>query len=359
MKTNGAIKRKGAEGYFAAANTRYGFYSLYDEIYSERELKRVYIIKGGPGTGKSTMMDRIAERASREGMHTDVYLCSSAPESVDGVIIKESGIAILDGTAPHTRDPMYPGICGEIVDIGRFWDVSRLAESKREITNLIAQKSEAYKRAYRYLAAAGEADEDVNRGISAIFDRSKAERAVSRLLDKYKSAGQMKDSTVKRRFVGAISTSGAGQLDTFEKKAEAVYGVGEMYGTGGLLLDIFKEEGRRRGLTMTLIPDPLSPERTDGIFFDSCGLYVTSLPIGRTDAHVINMKRFVHKEALSEIRGKIRISVKMRSLLLDEALCSLSDAGAAHAETETLYGAAMDFDGVKAFTDEIINRIFG
>ena len=45
--------------YFASANTEKGFVSYFDEIYGV--LDRVYIIKGGPGTGKSHFIRNIAD----------------------------------------------------------------------------------------------------------------------------------------------------------------------------------------------------------------------------------------------------------------------------------------------------------
>jgi Mrp family chromosome partitioning ATPase len=42
--------------FFAAANTEMGFRSLFDEIFAPEKFRRIYILKGGPGTGKSTLM---------------------------------------------------------------------------------------------------------------------------------------------------------------------------------------------------------------------------------------------------------------------------------------------------------------
>lgn len=359
MKINGAIKRNGAEGYFAASNTRRGFYSLYDEIYSERELKQVFIIKGGPGTGKSTMMDRIAERASCEKMHTDVYLCSSAPDSIDGIVINEIGVAVLDGTSPHTRDPVYPGVCGETVDLSRFWDSDRLRALRDEVTGLILAKAASYQRAYRYLSAAGEAYEDVVQGAKMFFCREKAEKAVKRLLDKHKLTQRELRNPIKHKFVGAVSTSGKCLLDTFEKKAEKICFVNEMYGAQTLFIDLLKNEAEQRGLKMTVVPNPVAPEYTNGIFFEDNGLYVSSEITNEIDADIINMKRFIDKNNLSLNRAKERMSEKMKSVLLDEALFSLSEAGCFHSETEQIYGCAMNFEGVQSATDEMIARIFG
>ena len=44
--------------YFAGGNTARGFFSLYDSNFAG--LEKVFILKGGPGTGKSTLMKKIA-----------------------------------------------------------------------------------------------------------------------------------------------------------------------------------------------------------------------------------------------------------------------------------------------------------
>lgn len=358
MKINDAIEKDGAEGYFAAANTRYGFYSMYDEVYSEVDLDRVFIIKGGPGTGKSTMMHHIAELASNEKLHTDVYLCSSAPESIDGVIIKELGVAVLDGTAPHTKDPIYPGVVGENVDLGRFWDETVLVSRKSELISLIQAKSDAYKRAYRFLSAAGEAYDDVLKGVKNAFLEEKAKKSIKRLLDKHKLTAKNICADNERKFLGAISTSGTVSLDTFERKAEVLYAVSELYGAEKHWFELLRGEGEKRGLKMTVVPDPLSPEYVNGIYFEEVGLYVSSEISKKASTDVINMKRFIDKTALSAVRTKERMSAKIKAMLLSEALVSLEEAGRFHAETERIYGTAMDFDKVKSVTDELAARIF-
>ena len=50
MKTNGETT------FFAGGNTESGFVGNYGDIANENELERVYIIKGGPGTGKTTLL---------------------------------------------------------------------------------------------------------------------------------------------------------------------------------------------------------------------------------------------------------------------------------------------------------------
>ena len=55
---------------FTAANTEKGFCSYFDELIHDEKLKRVYLIKGGPGCGKSTLMKKIADKFENGGENT-------------------------------------------------------------------------------------------------------------------------------------------------------------------------------------------------------------------------------------------------------------------------------------------------
>ena len=52
--------------YFLGANSPQGFYSLYSELIDPETAKTVYILKGGPGCGKSTLMKQVAARLAQE-----------------------------------------------------------------------------------------------------------------------------------------------------------------------------------------------------------------------------------------------------------------------------------------------------
>lgn len=93
--------------YFLGANSYNGFYSLYDSFTSLPEIKRLYIIKGGPGCGKSTFMKAIATAANEAGYDVERVLCSADPDSLDGIYIPGLHIAYVDGTAPHAAVSMF------------------------------------------------------------------------------------------------------------------------------------------------------------------------------------------------------------------------------------------------------------
>ncbi|MDD2568537.1 MAG: ATPase [Clostridia bacterium] len=84
---------------FPGSNTPQGFYSFYAEGLSPME--HVFVLKGGPGTGKSTLMRKIAHNMTERGYDVELWQCSSDNNSLDGVIIGNLGVAVVDGTAPQ------------------------------------------------------------------------------------------------------------------------------------------------------------------------------------------------------------------------------------------------------------------
>ena len=58
---------------FLGVNCESGFSSLYQEFVDRRA--RVFVIKGGPGTGKSTLMRQVAQAACEKGYDVELLHC--------------------------------------------------------------------------------------------------------------------------------------------------------------------------------------------------------------------------------------------------------------------------------------------
>lgn len=71
--------------FFLGGNTPEGFVSLFDEITGLYKDYVSYVIKGGPGTGKSTMMKKCASEARAFEPYLERIHCSSDPNSLDAV----------------------------------------------------------------------------------------------------------------------------------------------------------------------------------------------------------------------------------------------------------------------------------
>ena len=62
--------------FFLGANSREGFYSLYDSFVNVRKDDFLWLIKGGPGCGKSSFMRRIGKAAETKGLDVEYIRCS-------------------------------------------------------------------------------------------------------------------------------------------------------------------------------------------------------------------------------------------------------------------------------------------
>ena len=91
--------------FFAGANTHKGFVNLFDSIGG----KYTYILKGCAGSGKSTLLKTIAEHFSNLGETIEFFHCSADPDSLDGILLVEHDIAIVDGTTPHIMESKEDG----------------------------------------------------------------------------------------------------------------------------------------------------------------------------------------------------------------------------------------------------------
>ena len=101
----GGISLATTRHYFPGNNTPQGFFSYYSYILGQREASRIICLKGGPGTGKSTFLKNIGRQLEKAEVGVDYLHCSADENSLDGILVPEKGIAILDGTSPHVIDP--------------------------------------------------------------------------------------------------------------------------------------------------------------------------------------------------------------------------------------------------------------
>ena len=75
--------------WFLGVNSPKGYYSKFDQLFSCAPDGKCFLIKGGPGTGKSTMLKKIASVLEEKGLSTELVYCSADPKSLDGVIASD------------------------------------------------------------------------------------------------------------------------------------------------------------------------------------------------------------------------------------------------------------------------------
>jgi hypothetical protein len=343
--------------FFAAANTEQGFVSLFSEYFSPEAHRRIYILKGGPGTGKSTLMRGIGEIAEKSGYETEYIHCSSDTDSLDGVRIPALGVAVLDGTAPHITEAQYPGVIEQIVNLGEAFDVEGLHAEREIILSLSREKKEAYCTAYRFLSAAGRVAREMDDLLAPVFLSAKAEAAAQRLVSSLKKAEKGGET---HRYISAIGVHGCVKLDTLTQRARKLFAVTGKHGLPYLFMNHLHAALSRTKIRMTVCGTPLVGTHTEAIYVE--GEDILFLVMEEQEAQkadkVINCSRFASHDRLSARRARLRFAEKCEESLLSGALDALAEAGGIHSKLEDIYGKYMDFGAVDRMKNRMISEIF-
>ena len=329
--------------FFAGANTPFGFVSEYKNLIKEEDFEKVYIIKGGSGTGKSTLIRRLAAEGESAGWSVTYILCSSDPDSLDGAIIEkgERRIGLVDGTSPHTLDPVYAGVCGEIVNCGDHWDASLLEGGRKEVTALIKEKSELYKRAYRYLRGAYEVCQMQSALAGYCLEGEKMQRAIKRLVSSigsYKGKG-----TVTYRRTAAVSTKGSVRLTSFES-AKHLYGIRDCAFLSPLFYEALLTALTDNGLDAVVSEFPVFG--IGEIFVRVADISFVPLREGQSYERIINLGRFADREKMAHVKEKRIFSSKCCGAMMEGAEEALFECRDLHLRLEGIYKDAMDFHGL-------------
>lgn len=133
---------------FLGSTTAYGTIDFIPKL--TETLADRFFIKGRAGTGKSTVLKRIAHEAQSAGFDTEVYHCGFDPDSLDMVIIRALDLAIFDSTLPHEHFPQRKG--DELIDFyGDFIPPTTDEDYQPEINELNNLIAKEMKKAIRIL----------------------------------------------------------------------------------------------------------------------------------------------------------------------------------------------------------------
>jgi len=93
-----------------------------------QQLEKRLFIKGYPGTGKSSMMKKLAQEAANRGFDVQLVWCGLDANSIDMVILPELKFCIFDSTEPHVYFPDENRPGDEIFDIAKHCHPTEIEE---------------------------------------------------------------------------------------------------------------------------------------------------------------------------------------------------------------------------------------
>ncbi len=336
--------------FFAAANGASGFRSYFDEIFSSENAESVFILKGGPGTGKSTLLRDLASTFDRKDTEMEIFHCSSDPKSLDGLLLTHAGrsICVLDGTAPHERDARLPGACDELFDLGACFDTSALRAEKKAILSLQKEKSLAYKEAYFHLRLFGIFNDKIKAETTKRIDKKKIKDFFNARI---RPRISIKSNAVfSPRLIRAFSREGLVTLDTYEAAAKEKFVFSASESEGSLLLSEILSLLSAHNAGGYYSPSPFSEDRIDGIFLKDERVSFT-IGTGGLDCEQF----FVPQSAKDDARISAYQAEAERFLSL--AREALAHASESHFALEKIYTPAVDFERMRPMKDALIQKI--
>lgn len=349
--------------FFLGANSKNGFFSLYESYADPAAGDFLWVIKGGPGCGKSTFMKKIGAAAENAGLPVEYILCSGDPDSLDAVWLPTLRTGYMDGTAPHVQEAAYPGASSNYLNMGRFLDEDALRPRLPEIVALNRRYKALYAHAYALLAA-GAALLPKNRpGLRGPAELAKIEKKAEGFAAR-ELRRLNKKARVSHRFVSAISCKGRITLeDSLTAGGARVCVLDNVLGLGHEYLSRLAALAEARGYDAVLCHDPLEPEKPEALLLPEAGLSLIAAekPAGFsfTPYRHLRLDAAVERETLAAGRPQLRRQKKESALLLDRATQALAEAKELHDALEAVYRPHVDFAGADALAKEHIHRLLG
>ena len=351
--------------YFAGGNTARGYYSLFDSNLAG--LNRIFILKGGPGIGKSTLMKEIGNNWLKKGFNTEFIHCSFDPDSIDGIILPQFKIGIVDGTAPHVIEPKIPGAVEEYVNLGEAWDTNVLAQHKNTISELSEQISSGFRKAYETFSEALKVHDDWEKIYIENMDFDKANRLTKKIIgDFFGKITLNKEAEVRHRFLGAATPKGAVDfVPNLTAELSKRYFIKGRPGSGkSTMLKKIAAEGEKRGFDLEIFHCGFDPNSLDMIIIRELGLAIfdSTSPHeyfpSRSGDEIIDMYESLIVSGTDEIfADQIAVVSKKYKTKMAEATEFLARAKSFHNEIETIYTNATDFSIVEDHKDHIKKEI--
>lgn len=352
--------------YYAGSNSSRGFYSFYEGAL--KGLDCLYVLKGGPGTGKSTLIRKVGESLNQKGFDIEFLHCSSDNQSLDGVIIPGLKTGIVDGTAPHIVDPKYPGVLDRIINLGDFRDDSKLSAHKEAIVALTDKISATFMTAYEKFGTAKKIHDDIEKIYIKAMDFNKANQVTETLIDRMFSDSLQPERApkIKHLFMGAATPKGpVCYYDNLTEQDVTRFIVKGRAGSGkSTMMKKIGAHAENLGLSVEYYHCAFDPGSIDMV---SIPAIKTSILDG-TAPHVFDPKRegdeivdmfalcidpmveVNEADEITKLEGEYQSYMK-------EGTEYLAEAKRLHDELEVYYVSAMDFAGINKKTEELIQEI--
>jgi Mrp family chromosome partitioning ATPase len=342
-----------------SSHTSQGFHTFIPELL--REIPKIYILKGAPGSGKSTFIRLLGESLSEQGYEVEFWISAADPVSPEGVFIPQLQAAVVNGCLAYPIDPRYPGLTGDIIYMGDYWDKLLIETHRQEIMGLSDEQEQHRHQATAALKSAAVIKETITKQVDAYLDERKMEQLTERL------AQQILDShpAEKHYFASAVTAEGMinymEQISSFCQKRYVFKGPAGN-GKSAVMMEL-AARARAMGYSLEYYHCGLDADSVQMIIILNLQIALIDAGLlelaGKPWDVVIDMSQCLEGYEEANLAQEFSASLRIYETLMLQAQQELEQSHRCLKDLKKIYAGAMDFEALDRKRQQIQREITG
>ncbi|MGG1519055.1 PRK06851 family protein [Paenibacillus oryzisoli] len=336
--------------YFARGNTAHGAHFLYKSAFDG--LNKIFVLTGPQGTGKSTAIRGLADSLLDKGQHVQCFHSPLRPDELDGIILTDLKVGIVDGRA---CGEISENQAGEIVfiEFGEALDKSLLSPGLRTIEDLRGKLDRAYSKAYETFLTALRIHDEWEKYYIESMDFMKADQIAQNLIQELFAGHESHSPTVGRHlFFGAATPKGAFDfIQSLTSRLERRIFIKGRPGSGkSTLLKKLAAAAENKGVEVQVFHCGFDPNSLDMLIFPTLrtAIFDSTAPHeyfpDRDGDEVLDMYSLTMDPGTDQAYSAQITAIKERySAKMKEATSFLAEAEAIDSQIKAYYVAATNF----------------
>ncbi|MDM5335900.1 hypothetical protein QUF84_01160 [Fictibacillus enclensis] len=319
--------------YYAGGNTAKGYISLYHSAL--RGLNRVFLLQGGLRSDKSAFMNTIGETLSAEGHTIEFLHCAYNNEWIEGLIVPDAGIGIIDDAVPDIGNEIANENL-QITILESLKTTKYLFEHHNKMQQLNMDIFAKLQKAYATFAESLKAHDDIEEIYISNMSFAKANQLTNELIDLFFGEETAeKTSNVKHRFLGAATPNGA--VDYIQNLTEDIskrYLIKGRAGSGkSTMLKKIAAAGKEKGYDVEIYYCGFDPNSLDMVILREKGIAIFDstapheyMPERETDEIIDMYETCITPGTDEKFAAEIERTTKVYKDKMKEAICYLAEA---------------------------------
>lgn len=351
--------------YFLTSNSGRGFVNYFDSEISH--LNYVYVLKGAPGNGKSTLIRNVGNYFQKQGYAIDMIHSSFDPNSLDGIIVKELGIGVVEGMSPHIIEPKIPVISGERINMDIACDTRQLQMVNDKIIALYQTLDETLSQYSQSIAESLRLHDELEQYFTGSLNIDAANQLASTMIHNIFGQNQKREeATVKHRFFDAITENGnIDFVQELTKNIDTRYFIKGGPGSGkSSLMKQMVKGAQERGYDVELYHCDFDPDSLDMIIipernvaaFDSTPPHEYS-PEREGDEIIDTYTLMNEADTAEKYKKEINEATDTFESEWTKATSYLRQAKEAYQEIKNIYSQTITFGQIEEIEKDLLKKI--